>query len=497
MNARFADGQPVLEGVLSLVLELDGEELFLDKNVVDGAAAFLVPHGAVVRGAELESLKVRMSPFGPQAEDVRTSGFVDCDLLEQWENQEGFEPKVEADRTHAAVIDRGVTVRGRIVEAATGRGIEGAWVLVEDAFDPAGSRSAVDGSFVVTGRVLQDPDFDEDIEVQAFHPRFRRARATLVLKRATSTYRDVELRMASGVRLRGSVVGANGMPVPRASVVLMTGRRRGQTVDELAQAMTCTTDDGGQFDVWGLEPAARAELQVATRSDGGARHRHGPFSLLSDQSGVVVAMPAMARVRLKPRFADGTEADVDACVVAVLVSGEAQMTLPALDVIPVPVGKPVEIRVVAWKGRDRGSAAFAVVRDVFALAGDVVRDLSLLSLGESAPWPSESVELGEKDRGAYSSSSNVRSPLLAHDFWFEFVDADSSRPLAGSRIKVSAGRGSSEFALGKHARAKLTFASGRQWCRVEVEGYEARCLELRAPTGGSSRVRVEMEKLPQ
>ena len=494
--AKTQDGAEVGEGVLHMTLLVAGKPRYLEQKLAAGKTVAVVPHGAVLSYAEVEPVEVRMSQFGWQAEDVKTSGFVGCDALEQWQEQADFEPKIEADRTLAVVVATGVEVSGQILDAVTGRGVAGAWVLVRDGSESIGSQSGDDGKFVVHGKVI-DPDWDEELQLTAYHPRYRSGRLVMPLGDSKQRFAGLELRLVPGVRLSGSVVGHDGQPVAGATVTLMTERQEGKTFDRLGQVMTCDTDALGRFDLWGLKPAARAELVVNPSRYSQVDFRHGPFSLLSDQSGLVIAMPSMARVQLRPLLPGGVEVGYQQCVVVVAVAGEPHMTWNQLPGwITVPVGPSIQWTVIGWPKGQRDKAAFAVLQDQFAIAGDNLRTLQLQPLDSKSPWAVAEIEIGEKDKLVGDVSLNVKSRLVAHSFWFEFVDTNSGLPITKVGCTMTTAGGMSSTGLGDHGRARVTFSAGRHWCRVEVEDYQTKFFELRAPAGGSSRMRIELVRVP-
>lgn len=491
ITATTKSGDAVTTGTLRLTVLVASESQYSETPLSAGKATTVVPHGAVLSSVELAPLQVRLSQLGWEVQDVCTSGFLACDLLEQWQTQPGFQAEIEAPRTLAAVVETGIEVTGCILDAATGRGIEGAWVLVECDFDAIGAQSDADGQFTVRGREPLDPDFEDELKVTAHHPRYRSGKVAIAVTEAKERFPNVPLRLAHAVRLSGTIIGHDGQPMPDALVQLMTDRSIGKTFDRLAQVTYCRTNERGQFDLWGLQPTADAELVVRPRGAPSVAHTHGPFSLLADQAGLLVALPAMARVKLRLLLPGGGEADPQECIVAAAVAGEIQATWQHVaSGIKVPVGPTIEWTAIAQIPGTAGKEAYAVIRDHFASAGDHVRTLQLQAVGAQSPWSVSELTPDAKDKQARSGSMNVISSLLAHSFQLEVAAKDSGQGLGGSGCRVTTAFGSARLSLNEFGRMQLKLPAGRQWCRVEVDGYEPEFFHLRAPAGGSSRLRI-------
>jgi len=494
VTATTKSGDAVATGTLGLTIVVAGKSQYTETPLSAGKAITVVPHGAVLSSVELSPVEVRLSQLGWEVQDVCTSGFIACDLLEQWQEQPGFHPKIDAPRTLAAVVDTGVEVTGRILDAATGRGVEGAWALVKGEFDSIGAQSDTDGHFTVRGRKPLDPDFDDELQVTAHHPRYRSGKVTIAVTEAQERFTNVQLQLAHAVRLSGTIIGHDGQPMPDALVQLMTDRSIGKTFDRLAQVKYCRTNEHGLFDLWGLKPTAHAELVVRPRGGPTVAHSHGPFSLLADQAGLLVALPAMARVKLRLLLPGGVEADPLECIVAVAVAGEVQATWQHMaSGITVPVGQPIEWTAIAPIPDTKGKEAYAVAEDRFTSAGDHVRTLQLQPVGDQSPWPVSEFTPDAKDKRAHSGSLNVTSNLLAHSFQLEVTAKDSGLVLDGKGCRVTTAFGSGKLPLNEFGRMRLTLPAGRSWCRVEVDGYEPEFIHLRAPAGGSSRLRVVLQ----
>ena len=140
-------------------------------------------------------------------------------------------------------LARGTTIRGQVVESASGRGVADAQVEAQPAhersyffgFNPMANPNAVntdaDGRYEIAGLA------PGTYSLKATHPDWTEATATVDLKDQPVS---VDLRLGKGGRVTGTVV-SGGRPVPSASVSLAPTGEFGPT------GRSAVTDDAGRF----------------------------------------------------------------------------------------------------------------------------------------------------------------------------------------------------------------------------------------------------------
>ena len=93
-----------------------------------------------------------------------------------------------------------------------------------------------------------------------------------------------------------------------------------------------------------------------------------------------------------------------------------------------------------------------------------------------------------------SSTVNVRSHLLAHEYIVEVVEAGpEGAPVTERLVEFAFAQGSGSTFLNANGRMRMTLPAGAQWCRIRTGGFEERHYRLRVPIAGRSRWRIELE----
>lgn len=490
---RTPDGERVSSGTLHYGYHDGDVEHYDVEELDDGDVALRVPPGSRLLEASVEPEEMELPQLDWTAGSIRTSGFLEWDASEEWFEDESFERRIDADRDFTITVSEGLVVSGRVLDASTGRGVAGAWVLVSERFDSIGAQSGPDGSFRIAGRAPLDPDFDPELAVSAVHPSYRAQRLVFFVDEVIDPLGGIQLRMEPGVHLEGTVVDSIGTPVPGATVRLMAERRVQGNLETTAGLWTTAADEHGGFDLWGLPATEHAEIEVVDLRHGRATGLHGPFSLLTDVAGLVVTVPSHALLQLTATLPDGSPIDPYRCLATLSIDGEPARTVAEIgQPLAVPLGRASVCTVVhesaedAWLGRLELTAesTAAVERRVVLRRAEPTDPRA--GAGESLLEPGEQVSRSRMD---------VRSPLLGHGFVVQCIEAGTAaRPITGRSLRFTLSTGGGGAALNDRGRTLLLVPPGVHSCRFEVDGYLARHCRLRAPIGGQSSLRLEFTR---
>jgi protocatechuate 3,4-dioxygenase beta subunit len=176
--------------------------------------------------------------YAPGYEDARVGGLV----VASGKGREGVEVKMA----------RGRVIRGRVLEATTGRGIAGATVSAETSSGGPGFRMAPFSPFDDQGGQVTDAEGVFEImglsqgkyTVTARHADYAEASQLVEVQEAVST---AELRMSAGGVLGGQVVTETRRPLPGAEVSLVAaGESMGRGFPGMGGQGT-VTDESGRF----------------------------------------------------------------------------------------------------------------------------------------------------------------------------------------------------------------------------------------------------------
>jgi hypothetical protein len=276
-----ADGRPVTGGSISAS---DGRSRLVGFQEVDslGTAAF------AIREPDRYHLAYHSGVFTP-----RMGASLDIDFAEQ-----GTPPVVEMR------VQRGTFISGSVVDADTGKGIPGALITYrQEKPAPANSTgsqclSDADGSFRIPvvagpGRVmvgelygyLQPASTIPRTIAATARPNADNAGAPVPTPEkkdpiqsdaeiaidvpAQGQMTPITLKLARGLAIRGKVVDAEGKPVAGAVV---HGRNeevrasQGQSFTFMIERAAATTDGEGRFELAGLWPQQKSEIEVFSNS---------------------------------------------------------------------------------------------------------------------------------------------------------------------------------------------------------------------------------------
>lgn len=164
-------------------------------------------------------------------------------------------PGVQDGGRLTAVLDAAVPVRGRVLDAATGRGLPGA-VLWLDADPAITGRADREGRYSLTA--LAGSRFALEARAAGFLPKRLTVSAAEVARG-----RAPALALECAAAIRGSVVGPDGRPLAHTSVAAVHASSLGPRSFSLDPvASRAATDPGGGFELRRLRAASEYEVRV-------------------------------------------------------------------------------------------------------------------------------------------------------------------------------------------------------------------------------------------
>ncbi len=165
------------------------------------------------------------------------------------------------EREHDVVLESGVEIRGRVIDAATRQPIAGAeigegWTFAKSVVTDS------DGRYVYRGF----PDSHRDLEVRApGYGRSERAVRDKITRRVAPTV-DFELHAAR--QARGRVIDASGKPLPGAYVAATASDYEGPDRSQRIDWASSVTAADGTFEIADMRPDMRHFLLVASAGHG-------------------------------------------------------------------------------------------------------------------------------------------------------------------------------------------------------------------------------------
>jgi hypothetical protein len=244
---------------------------------VDGVSALSLP-----QETHLALLKVVPGEDGPPFVPYERN--LD-QLLPQW----GCEFEV--------LVDRGVDLRGVVVDAATGRTVERANLRYNGFGYRTVATSREDGSFQFQALLAGAWNVPGRVHVE--HPAYLPTQIRPTVPDLEPGAEPLRIALTSGLRVAGRIVDRERAPIAGAELTLSANGARSVRSDEL-----------GRFEFGGLEPAENATLFVATQSivDEAILGTDKELGALeASRLDVEIEVRAALRLQIQAELADGTQ----------------------------------------------------------------------------------------------------------------------------------------------------------------------------------------------